>query len=215
MAAFLTPPALPVGRTHTITDFSYSTSPPRRRSTTFLSMLADKPMEKAPASLDELIRNWFVSTTGGKAGGRAARERTELMSSAVSGPLTGPDDVHFILSTTIIVKPDAVPTMSKLLKDLSEHAEMNSGESGVLQCAVNQSPEDPAYFIVVERFDSRTSMTKHQKSAAYQQFIREAQPILEKPFGLHLCKERSGQLSPGYYPFGPSGEGGRDDMILR
>jgi quinol monooxygenase YgiN len=215
MTAFLTPPALPVTHSRAITDLSYSSSPPRRRSTTIISMLADKPMEKAPAALDELIRNWFVSKTSGKDGGRAARERTEVMSSAVSGPLTGPDDVHFILSTTIIVKPDAAQAMSKLLKDLSEHAELNRGESGVLQCAVNQSPEDPACFIVVERFDGRVSMTKHQQSAAYQNFIREAQPILQKPFGLHLCKERAGQLSPGYYPFGPSGEGGRDDMILR
>jgi quinol monooxygenase YgiN len=212
MVAFLAPPALPLKAGHGRIDVA---SPPRRRPATSVSMLADKPAEKAPSSLDELVRNWFVSKTSRKPAQSSAGERTELMSSAISGPMSGPEDVHFLLSTTIVVKREAAVTMSRLLKDLTEYAEVHSEENGVLQFAANQSPEDPTCFMVVERFVNRASMIKYQKTSAYQQFIREAQPLLEKPFGLHLCKERAGKLSSGYYPFGPAGEGGRDDMILR
>jgi quinol monooxygenase YgiN len=215
MAAFLAPPALPLKAGYARIDSPRVASSPRRRPATSVSMLADTHSEKAPSSLDELVRNWFVSKTSRKPSESSGRERTELMSSAISGPMSGPEDIHFLLSTTIVAKQEAAATMSRLLKDLSEYAELHSEENGVLQFAANQSPEDPTCFMVMERFVNRASMITYQKSSAYQQFIREAQPLLEKPFGLHLCKERAGKVSSGYYPFGPAGEGGRDDMILR
>jgi len=114
---------------------------------------------------------------------------------------------RFLLSTTIEAKAGSEATMANLLKSLndSEH---------LLFRAVNQDPKDPKYFSVIEHFLDSVAMKKYQASEKYQNFVREVQVHLEKPMGVHLAKERDGQISSGYYPFGPGGEGGRDDMVF-
>jgi quinol monooxygenase YgiN len=176
-------------------------------------MVSEKSADRPPASLDELVLSWFRG--GAERSARQNNPATKPLRAEVSGPLSGPEEVHYLLSTTIIAKEDAVGKMARLLVELSDHAARDGRENGVLQCAVNQSPDDPTCFIVLERFQTQEAMTTHQKSSVYQKFIREAQPLLEKPFGVFLCKEREGKVSQGYYPFGPAGEGGRDDMIYR
>lgn len=181
----------------------------RRR---FSVCAVDRSQANAPSTIDELVRSWFRPL------GQRKRENAgqpELLSSEIHGPCSGPDEVHYLLSTRIVAREGDVRKMADLLRELSRAALANSAESGVLQCAVNQCPDEPELFLVLERFVSRMAMDKHQKGPAYQKFVREAQPLLAEPFGVHICKEMGGRISQSYYPFGPGGEGGRDDMIMR
>lgn len=159
----------------------------------------------APSSIDELVRGWF--TPGGWPGRRQdSSPRKDFLSSSVSGPSAATTGVaHYLLSTTIVARSDKASVMAELLRELQENASECGPDEGPLVCAVNQSPEDPNVFIVFERFSSSESMTKHQKGSLYQKFIRECQPLLEKPFGVHICKEVDGKVSMAYHPFGPAG----------
>jgi hypothetical protein len=44
-------------------------------------------------------------------------------------------------------------------------------------------------------------------------FTSKAEDLIEEPMGLYLVNERSGRMTEPVYPFGPSGEGGRDDAV--
>lgn len=46
-----------------------------------------------------------------------------------------------------------------------------------------------------------------------QEFTKQAFALLSEPLGLYIANERRGRLSEPNYPFGPGGEGGRDDAI--
>lgn len=85
----------------------------------------------------------------------------------------------------------------------------------MLNFVVNQDPTDPAYFQVIQRFPGPTGMVAHQSGAAYSAFVRAAQPLLAESLGVYLCKESDGKIGQALYPWGPKGEGGRDDMVVR
>jgi len=85
----------------------------------------------------------------------------------------------------------------------------------VLNFVVNQDPSDPAYFQVIQRFPGPTGMVAHQSGASYSAFVRSAQPLLAESLGVYLCKESGGKIGQALYPWGPKGEGGRDDMVVR
>lgn len=85
----------------------------------------------------------------------------------------------------------------------------------VLNFVVNQDPTDPAYFQVIQRFPGPSGMVAHQSGAAYSAFVRAAQPLLAESLGVYLCKESDGKIGQALYPWGPKGEGGRDDMVVR
>lgn len=172
----------------------------------------DRQQADTPTTIDELVRSWFKPWGSNKNDEQA---QTSVMSKAIYGPCSGPKDVHYLLSTRIVARKDSVRKMTALLRELSEAANSSNPENGILLCAVNQCPDEPELFIMLERFASRDVMDKYQKGPAYQKFVREAQPLLEAPFGVHICKEMGGKVSQSYYPFGPGGEGGRDDMIKR
>lgn len=152
-------------------------------------------------SFDQLIRQVF---TRGK--------RKTIVTTPVESFPTTDGAWHTILTTNILVKKGKHERMAQMLAQLSEVAEKHED---VLTRAVNQDPEELEFFIVLERFASGSGMASYQKTKEYQEFVRECQPLLEKPMGMYLCRERDGQISSGSYPFGPGGEGGRDDMVFR
>lgn len=96
-------------------------------------------------------------------------------------------------------------------------ADTNEAEvpQNVLNFVVNQDPSDPAYFQVIQRFPGPTGMVAHQSGASYSAFVRSAQPLLAESLGVYLCKESGGKIGQALYPWGPKGEGGRDDMVVR
>lgn len=44
-------------------------------------------------------------------------------------------------------------------------------------------------------------------------FRQGAEVCVVEPMGLYLVNERSGKLGEPVHPFGPGGEGGRDDAV--
>lgn len=85
----------------------------------------------------------------------------------------------------------------------------------MLNFVVNQDPTDSAYFQVIQRFPGPSGMVAHQSGTAYSAFVRAAQPLLAESLGVYLCKESDGKIGQALYPWGPKGEGGRDDMVYR
>lgn len=167
--------------------------------------VAARDERAAPSSIDELVLSWFSSgTRPGRKGGK--KQRDETLSEPISGPTSASTGAaHYLLSTTIIARSDKAREMAELLKELKEAADKCIPEEGPLVCAVNQSPDDHAVFIVFERFSGSDVMTAYQKGPVYQKFIRGCQPLLERPFGVHICKEIDGKVSLAYHPFGPAG----------
>ena len=78
---------------------------------------------------------------------------------------------------------------------------------------LDQDSEDRTNFLVLQRFTSVQAMSKHQNAAAFKDFTADAAILLAEPLGLYATNEREGALSEPVYPFGPAGEGGRDDAI--
>lgn len=170
------------------------------------------------ASIDELAVHAWKRIFGGNGGGGANPFAGKASKAApVSAPVTSfpPSNGtwQYILSTTVVAKPGMESRMATLLATLDC---LVGGEDGdVLTRAVNQDPDERETFLVLERFASQDAMTRFQKRPQYQAFLRDAQPMLARPLGVYLCKEQDGKITPGYYPFGPAGEGGRDDMVFR
>ncbi len=173
----------------------------RRRVTTCVAWKQPGANETVTA-FHEMLNNLWRRVSG------QSEEEEEVIQTPFTSIGTSEGSWRFLLSTTIIAKEGTEKQMAKLLQSLEPVAKENQ----LLFRAVNQDPEERSVFLVVEHFGDQGTMTKYQQTKEYQAFIREVQTILEKPMGVHICKERDGQISSGYYPFGPSGEGGRDDM---
>lgn len=163
-----------------------------------------------PKALDEVVRGWFsrgqTRDSGKSQGNRGSSAGGELLSSEISGPQAASEiEAHYLLSTTVVARKECAADMAALLKEFSTAASACIPDDGLLACAVNQSPDEPECFLLFERFRGPAAMTKYQKGPVYQNFIRSAQPLLEKPFGMHICKEIGGKISLSYHPFGPAG----------
>lgn len=163
-----------------------------------------------PKALDEVVRGWFSrgeTRKSGKSSGKSSSGAgEERLSSEISGPQAASEtEAHYLLSTTVVARKECAADMAALLKEFSTAAAACIPDEGLLACAVNQSPDEPECFLLFERFRGPEAMTKYQKGPVYQNFIRSAQPLLEKPFGMHICKEIGGKISLAYHPFGPAG----------
>mmetsp|Transcript_17542 Transcript_17542/g.70998 ORF Transcript_17542/g.70998 Transcript_17542/m.70998 type:complete len:205 (-) Transcript_17542:92-706(-) len=118
-----------------------------------------------------------------------------------------------ILTTAIVAKENCRDKMAVALKKLQDATVELEVPDVCKTIVVNQDPDELNVFQMIEVLVGLNGMTSHQKSSHYQTFIREAQPLLENSLGVHICRVRDGQVSDGLYPFGPGGEGGRDDMV--
>lgn len=86
-------------------------------------------------------------------------------------------------------------------------------DPSVLTAAATQNGEDPCDFMVFLRYGSMGEMQKHQTGSTFKQLLEAMSPQLEKPIGLYLADEQEGHIGMARHPFGPGGEGGRDDAI--
>lgn len=119
---------------------------------------------------------------------------------------------HIILNMTIVIRPENESEFVQLLRKLETFA--NEREE-MLNFSINQNPEERNVFFVMERYRSKVDMMEYQKQDEYRLFMRNIQPFLKESIGIYICKEKDGKISHNYYPFGPAGEGGRDDMPVR
>lgn len=122
---------------------------------------------------------------------------------------------QYIMTMKVVAKKDSARAMAALLHRYWTATTEAEVPKSVLNFVVNQDPADPAYFQVIQRFPGPTGMVAHQSGAAYSAFVRAAQPLLAESLGVYLCKESGGKIGQALYPWGPKGEGGRDDMVYR
>ena len=103
----------------------------------------------------------------------------------------------------------------KLARKLEAFAKATIEEQGELvsTCAVNQDPDGKEDFMMLQRFKSIECMIEHQNSVLFKVFTIGSEDILAGPMRLYAMTEEYGQLGESRYPFGPGGEGGRDDAI--
>lgn len=118
-----------------------------------------------------------------------------------------------LLSTNIRTLPGKEGEMRQLLTHLMEQSKDEKVSRLLSTFAVNQDGDDRRNFWMLQRFPSIEKMKTYQNSAAFKDYTTKAFPLLAEPFGLYITNERKGRLSEPNYPFGPGGEGGRDDAI--
>lgn len=117
-----------------------------------------------------------------------------------------------VLSTSIKAKKGREGAMRNLLENLVKDTLENQKEL-VFTCTVNQDPEDRSAFFMLQRFPSPEAMSSYQNTGSFQEFTDGAEECVAEPMGLYMVNERSGKLGEPVHPFGPGGEGGRDDAI--
>ncbi|CAM9587937.1 unnamed protein product [Ectocarpus fasciculatus] len=117
-----------------------------------------------------------------------------------------------VLSTSIKAKKGREGTLRNLLESLVEET-VDSQKDLVFTCTVNQDPEDRTAFFMLQRFPSPEAMSSYQNTDTFQAFTDGAEECIAEPMGLYMVNERSGKLGEPVHPFGPGGEGGRDDAI--
>lgn len=83
----------------------------------------------------------------------------------------------------------------------------------VSSVVVDQDGEDRRNFLLLQRFPSVDAMRKYQNTLVFKTWSQKTVPLLDGPMGLYLANERNGQIEAPVHPFGPGGEGGRDDSI--
>merc|ERR1719343_1342454 len=83
----------------------------------------------------------------------------------------------------------------------------------VTTATASQNKEDPCDFVVLLRYANMAKMATHQKGRSFKDTMEAMQPQLEQPIGLYLIDENLGEVGMARHPFGPGGEGGRDDAI--
>eukprot|EP00403_Amphidinium_massartii_P009575 CAMPEP_0178420866 /NCGR_PEP_ID=MMETSP0689_2-20121128/26354_1 /TAXON_ID=160604 /ORGANISM="Amphidinium massartii, Strain CS-259" /LENGTH=230 /DNA_ID=CAMNT_0020042363 /DNA_START=131 /DNA_END=823 /DNA_ORIENTATION=+ len=86
-------------------------------------------------------------------------------------------------------------------------------EGNAMTAVVTQSEEDPCDFMVILRYRDEQKMLQHQAHPSTKEHLEALEEHLERPIGLYLMDEQMGQLGMARHPFGPGGEGGRDDAI--
>ncbi|CAM9111691.1 unnamed protein product [Ascophyllum nodosum] len=117
-----------------------------------------------------------------------------------------------VLTTSIKSKKGREGAMRKLLETLVGDT-IEGHKDLVMTCTVNQDPEDRTSFFMLQRFPSPDAMSDYQNTESFRAFTDGAEGCIVEPMGLYMVNERSGKMGEAVHPFGPGGEGGRDDAI--
>ena len=67
--------------------------------------------------------------------------------------------------------------------------------------------------MLLQRFRDELSLRKFQNTDEFKAFASGSKLVCDGPIGLYMTNERNGKLGQPVHPFGPGGEGGRDDAI--
>lgn len=102
---------------------------------------------------------------------------------------------------------------NKLARQVNKFVAAARSSDQVTTATATQNKEDPCDFMLLLRYPSMEAMKKHQESEGFKDLLERMEPQLAKPIGLYLMDEQNGQLGMPRHPFGPGGEGGRDDAI--
>jgi len=96
---------------------------------------------------------------------------------------------------------------------VSKLVEQADLEPLVMTATATQNKDDPRDLMVLLRYESMGNMHDHQVGVPFKNAVQAMEGELERPIGLYLVDEQGGELGMARHPFGPGGEGGRDDAI--
>lgn len=139
-----------------------------------------------------------------------AMQEPEKTPSLCLGDLPDTQAPSLISVTEFVARPDTVPFVAEILKEYYEKAD----------CEVLIGQPSPTKFALTTRFpttrvdDTAYEMRRHQATDAFLALVEGTRPLLAAPMALYLVTQRDGQLTNARHPFGPGGEGGRDDAIF-
>ena len=128
------------------------------------------------------------------------------------GALVAPHAI--VLSSTLIAKGDKVAKVARALERFAQEDVTCGAGEDVWRVAVNQDAQDRRCFSMLQKFPSVDAMLRHHTGAAFVRLMDEVSPMLEEPVGFYAVGERNGVFHEQVYPYGPGGEGGRDDAIF-
>mmetsp|Transcript_585 Transcript_585/g.1384 ORF Transcript_585/g.1384 Transcript_585/m.1384 type:complete len:235 (+) Transcript_585:74-778(+) len=107
----------------------------------------------------------------------------------------------------------AVGSERRLARQVAKLIASARADPLLMTATASQNKEDPCDFIVFLRYRDMAKMSKHQSSRGFKDLLEAMEPQLERGIGLYLTDESMGQIGMARHPFGPGGEGGRDDAI--
>ncbi|CEM38607.1 unnamed protein product [Vitrella brassicaformis CCMP3155] len=123
-----------------------------------------------------------------------------------------------MLSMVLKSRKEKAPVTQELVRKYYEYVKQVDVETmhTVSAINVNQDPRGRLDFIIVERFADIPHLIRHQNEPAFKSFVAALQDddCLEEPINLHIVGDADGQVQINRYPFGPGGEGGRDDALF-
>ncbi|CAE8589409.1 unnamed protein product [Polarella glacialis] len=101
----------------------------------------------------------------------------------------------------------------RLARQVGKLVASAQADPAVLSASAIQNKEDPCDFVVFLRYSSMRQMETHQTGPSFKPLLEAMEQQLEQPIGLYLADEQLGHIGMARHPFGPGGEGGRDDAI--
>jgi len=107
----------------------------------------------------------------------------------------------------------AAGSESRLARQVGKFIAAARTDPLVTTATASQNKEDPCDFVVLLRYANMAKMADHQTGRSFKDTMEAMEPQLERPIGLYLIDENLGEVGMARHPFGPGGEGGRDDAI--
>ncbi|EME28176.1 uncharacterized protein Gasu_43420 [Galdieria sulphuraria] len=125
------------------------------------------------------------------------------------------EEDRWILCSRIVCNSESLRSARQIIQKFVQESRSNDCPKRLLSISCHEDPDVPGVFMLIEVFQTQLAMVEYQKENLYQSFLRQLQPLMKEPLGVHLSKERNGKILSSLYPYGPGGEGGRDDMVYR
>lgn len=152
----------------------------------------------------------------------AFEEAQDLFGQGSGEPLAAMEVSSLSMAEDGLAKNGLLQTMSlrasagserRLARQVAKLVTSARTDPAVVTATAVQNKEDPCDFVVFIRYASMDRMRAHQTGPSFKALLESMEAQLEKPIGLYLADEQLGHIGMARHPFGPGGEGGRDDAI--
>ncbi|GJD07314.1 hypothetical protein Gasu2_16800 [Galdieria sulphuraria] len=129
------------------------------------------------------------------------------------------EEDRWILCSRIVCNSESLRSARQIIQKFVQESRSNDCPKRLLSISCHEDPDVPGVFMLIEVFQTQLAMVEYQKENLYQSFLRQLQPLMKEPLGVHLSKERNGKILSSLYPYGPGGRSiltvGASIMALR
>ncbi|GMH48641.1 hypothetical protein TrLO_g3480 [Triparma laevis f. longispina] len=117
-----------------------------------------------------------------------------------------------LITYSLTSKPQFGHKLSSALKDLNLSTE--NGVEGMMKSYINQGSGDFINeFSIQQTFRDQDSLRAFQNDLPFRLFTSRIENLTEGGIGIYMVNVRNGKMGTPVHPFGPGGEGGREDAI--